>query len=99
MPPEVMVSDNRASFFQSDASFKGKPVAIRQVVNVPELCRRAARKAINKDSLAEEVSSEDKERILAFIWSFGALAKDGSYGGSARAGYSEAPAPGLQSGD
>jgi monoamine oxidase len=94
-----MVNDNRATFFHSDALFEGKPVPARQVMHdtrgfIAELLC----KAINKNALEEEISTEDKERMLAFVRSFGALAKDYSYRGSPRAGYDEAPGAALSRG-
>ena len=96
---EVFVNDNRATFFHSDDAFEGKPLTNRQVIHdsrgfIAELLA----KAINKDALVEDVSAEDKDRLLAFVRSFGALAKDYSYKGSPRAGYDEPPGAGLSQG-
>ena len=46
----------------------------------------------------EAVTTEDKERIRALLRSFGALDQDMAYQGSGRAGYSEAPGGGDQTG-
>ena len=99
VPLEVMVNDNRAAFFQQDNAFDGKPLASRQVIHgargfIAELLA----KAINKGALAEELSAEDKERMLAFVRSFGALARDNSYKGTSRAGYRVEPGAGLSPG-
>lgn len=96
---EVLVNDNRAAFFQSDDAFEGKPQSNRQIIHdsrgfIAELLA----KAISKDALVEDVAAEDKERLLAFVRSFGALAKDYSYKGSPRAGYDEPPGAGLSQG-
>jgi len=98
VPLEVMVNDNRACYFQDDGAFEGKPVSCRQVVNdsrgfIAELLA----KAISKDALSEAVSAEDKERMLAFVRSFGALKADNSFKGSPRSGYRQAP--GLSPGE
>jgi monoamine oxidase len=99
IPLEVMVNDNRGCFFQSDDAFEGKPVSSRQVIHdtrgfIAELLA----KAIDKDALVEQISAEDKQRILAFVRSFGDLTRDNAYKGSPRAGYDEPPAGGLASG-
>jgi monoamine oxidase len=96
---EVIVNDNRATFLHSDDAFEGKPVTNRQVMHdsrgyIAELLA----KAISKDALVEDVTAEDKDRLLAFVRSFGALAKDYSYKGSPRAGYDEPPGAGLSQG-
>jgi monoamine oxidase len=99
VPLEVLVNDNRATFFQSDAAFDGKPVSARQVIHDSRgFLAELLAKAINRDALAEEVTPEDKERLLAFVRSFGALTRDGSYKGSSRAGYAQVPGAGLSRG-
>ena len=99
VPLEVMVNDNRATFFQSDDAFAGKPLSSRQLIHDTRgVIAELLAKAINKNALTEEVSAEDKDRLLAFVRSFGALASDNSYKGSSRAGYSEAPGAGSLSG-
>src|SRR3984885_16288547 len=57
-----------------------------------------AAKAIDRDALAEAVTTEDKERIRARLCSLGARDQDMPYRGSGRAGYSEAPGGGDQKG-
>jgi len=99
VPLEVMVNDNRAAFFQQDSAFEGKQLPSRQVIHgargfIAELLA----KAINKGALAEELSAEDKERMLVFVRSFGALTRDYSYKGTSRAGYSVEPGAGLSPG-
>jgi monoamine oxidase len=103
VPLEVMVNDNRACLLQDDGAFQGQPVSSRQVLHdsrgfIAELLA----KAINKDALAEEISPEDKERMLAFVGKFGALAgKDGQdtvYRGSPRSGFREPPGTGRAAG-
>jgi monoamine oxidase len=92
VPLEVIVNDNRATSFQDDGAFAGKPVSTRRLMHdgrgfIAELLA----KAISKDALAEAISAEDKERMLAFVRSFGALRADNAYKGSPRSGYREAP--------
>ena len=99
VPLQVMVNENRACYFQDDNAFDGQPVLNRRVVSdsrgyIAELIA----KAINKNALEQEVSTEDQERILEMLTSFGGLNPDLLYTGSSRAGYTEAPAAGSKSG-
>jgi monoamine oxidase len=99
VPLEVMVNDNRATLLQDDDAFGGTPVSQRRAIHdsrgfIAELLA----KAISRDALADAVSAEDKERLLAFVRSFGALAADGTYKGSPRSGYREAPGAGAAHG-
>lgn len=99
VPLEVMVNDNRATLFHSDDAFEGRPLPARQVIHDTRgFMAELLAKAIRKDALAEEISVEDKDRLLAFVRSFGALARDLSYKGSPRAGYEEPPGAGLSQG-
>ena len=77
VPLEVMCNDNRAALMQDDHAFDGAPQLNRRVVNdarghVAEL----AAKAIDQAALAQPVSTEDRERLRAFLRDFGALDKD-----------------------
>jgi monoamine oxidase len=92
VPLEVIVNDNRAAYFQDDAAFDGQAVLNRRVMNdsrgyVAELLA----KAINKNALDQDLTAEDKEKILEFVSRFGDLDSDYLYKGSGRAGYSTPP--------
>ena len=96
---EIMCNDNRGALMQDDAAFGGTPQLNRRVVNdargyVAEL----ATKAVDQVALANPVTTEDKERLRAFLRAFGALEKDLTYRGSSRAGWAEPPGGGMQSG-
>ncbi len=96
---EVMCNDNRAAFMQDDQAFAGAPQRNAQAVNdsrgyVAEL----AAKAVSPALLDKSVTSEDAERLRAFLRSYGALDRDLVYRGSPRAGYAEPPGAGTQSG-
>jgi monoamine oxidase len=99
VPLEVMSNDNRGALLQSDAAFGGKPQRNRQVVNdIRGYVAELAAKAVGQEELRRAVTTEDKERMRAFLRSFGALDKDMAYRGSSRAGYGEKPAGGAQAG-
>ncbi len=96
---EVMVNDNRSALFHDDRAFAGKPVVARQVINdgrgfIAELLA----KAIDGNALDGAIAAEDKERVLAFVRSFGALRPDNSYQGSWRAGFAQLPGAGAMPG-
>src|SRR6266851_2255213 len=92
---EVEVNTSRSAFLQSDKAFGGKPVEQREVINdaqghVAELLA----KAIRQGALDQEVTSEDRERMLVFLRSFGDLRSDYVYAGSSRAGLKRLPGAG-----
>jgi monoamine oxidase len=92
---EVEVNTSRSALFQSDKAFDGRPVEDREVLNdsrghVAELLA----KAIRQGALDQEVTREDRERMLAFLRTFGDLRSDYAYAGSARAGLKQLPGAG-----
>ena len=100
VPLEVIVNENRAAYFQDDKAFAGEPMLNRRVVNdsrgyISELLA----KAISQKSLDQEISALDKERLMAFVKSFGSLGDDYRYTGSTRAGYVTGPAAGSALGE
>lgn len=89
---EPIMNDNRGAFFQDDAAFGGEPIHARRLVNdargtVSELLS----KAVSKGALDEELSGVDREAFLDFLARFGDLQADGTYAGSSRSGYVDAP--------
>lgn len=99
VPLEVMSNDNRGALLQSEAAFGGKPQRDRQVVDdIRGYVAELAAKAVDQGALTQAVSAEDKERIRAFLRSFGALDQDLAYRGSGRAGYSDPPGGGMHTG-
>lgn len=92
---EVEVNTSRSAFLQSDRAFDGKAVEEREVINdtrgrVAELLA----KAIRQGALDQEVTKEDRERMLAFLQTFGDLKSDYVYAGSRRAGLKRLPGAG-----
>ena len=80
---EVEVNTSRSSFLQNDAANGGKPVVQRQVVNdtrghVSELLA----KCIAKGALDQELTTEDRDRMLVSCAAYGPLDKAGKYNGS-----------------
>ena len=90
VPLEVEVNMSRSAFLQNDKANDGKPMVLRQVENdtrghVSELLA----KTINQGALDQDLSQEDRDRMLSFLRTYGPLDNAGKYIGSDRAGYSQ----------
>ena len=97
VPLEVEVNTSRSSLLQSDAAFGGKPIEQRQAVNdtrghVSELLA----KCIRQNALDQEISKDDRERMLAFLRVYGDLKPDYSFAGSERSGVAQNPGAGPE---
>ncbi len=96
---QVEVNTTRSSFLQNDAANGGKPVVQRQVVNdtrghVSELLS----KCMSGGALDQEISKDDRDRMLSFLRMYGSLDEAGKYNGSDRAGYKTTAGAGDQTG-
>jgi monoamine oxidase len=92
VPLEVEVNFSNSALLQSDAVFGGKPIQERQALNdfrghIAELLS----KAINRHALDQELTADDRERLLVFLRDYGDLSKGSLYHGSERAGYKVLP--------
>ena len=92
---EVEVNVSRSALLVSDSAFAGRPIEQREAINdtrghVAELLA----KAIRKGALDEEITADDRERMLAFLRGFGDLRADYAYAGSSRAGLKQLPGAG-----
>jgi monoamine oxidase len=99
VPLEVEVNMTRSAFLQNDKANGGKPVLLRQAENdtrghVSELLE----KAVNQGLLEQDMSKEDRQRMLDFLRTYGPLDDAGKYVGSDRAGYSQTAGAGDQTG-
>ncbi len=97
VPLEVEVNTSRSSRLQNDAAFGGKPVEQRQVINdtrgyVSELLA----KALNRRALDQEVTADDRERLLAFLRQYGDLSSDFTFTGTVRSGFKQHPGAAFQ---
>lgn len=95
VPLEVEVNTSRGTLLQCDKMNSGIPVEQRQMVNdtrghVSELLA----KSIKKGALDEDVTAEDKERMLAFLLEYGDLSPDYIFKGSQRSGFKVYPGAG-----
>jgi monoamine oxidase len=92
---EVEVNVSRSALLVSDAAFAGRPIEQREAINdmrghVAELLA----KAVRRGALDEEITLDDRERMLAYLRSFGDLRADYGYAGSSRAGLKQLPGAG-----
>jgi monoamine oxidase len=84
---EVEINTSRSSLFVNGAAFGGKAIEQRRAVNdtrghVAELLA----KAVSAHALDAEVTAEDRERMIAFLKTYGDLDANLAYTGSPRAG-------------
>ena len=96
---QIEVNTSRSSFLQNDAANGGKPVVQRQVINdtrghVSELLA----KCVSKGALDQEISAQDRDRMLTFLRMYGSLDDAGKYRGSEGAGYIKQPGAGSETG-
>ena len=95
VPLEVEVNTSRSTYLENEAANGGKPVVQRQVINdtrghVSELLA----KCIRQGALDQDLSAQDRTRMLDFLSHYGPLDTAGAYVGSNRAGYSKLPGAG-----
>jgi monoamine oxidase len=95
VPLEVEVNTSRSSLLQNDDAFGGKAIEQRQAINdtrghVSELLA----KCIQSNSLDQQMTKEDHERMLAFLKIYGDLQPNYSYTGSERSGVDKLPGAG-----
>ena len=89
---QVEVNMSRSAMLQNDNANGGKPVVMRQAVNdtrgyVSELLA----KCVSNGALDQEITSDDRDRMLSFLREYGPLDDAGEYVGSDRAGYLRTP--------
>ncbi len=92
VPLEVEINTSRSTLLQNDAANGGAPVVQRKALNdtrghVSELLA----KAVKGGALDQDLTKEDKDRMLSFLRTYGPLGFDGKYHGSDRAGFKQYP--------
>ena len=94
---QVEVNMTRSALLQNDDALGGRPQVMRQVENdtrghVSELLA----KSIHQGALDQQLTAEDRDRMLSFLRLYGPLDKADQYAGSERAGYATLPGAGRQ---
>ncbi len=100
IPLEILVNNNRATYFQDDNAFDGQSLLNRRVASdsrgyIAELLA----KALSRNALDQELSAEDRERLLEMVRRFGNLDQGDRYREGSRGGYASPPGAGLAAGD
>jgi monoamine oxidase len=96
---EVEVNTSRGAKLLNQAANGGRPIELRQAVNdVRGEISELLGKAINRGALDQELTAQDKDRMLAFLRQYGDLSPDLLYKGSTRSGYKTLPGPADQVG-
>lgn len=89
---EVEVNSNRNAFFWGEKSNGGQPIEMRQGVNdtrgyVSELLA----KAISRGALDQDLTAEDRERLMPFLRRYGDLDGEMRFKGTQRSGLAVRP--------
>ncbi len=92
VPLEVEVNSSRSALLQAPGAFEGRPVQQRQAVNdvrgaISELLAKATRRG----ALDQELTTDDNERLLAFLKTYGDLTPELHFAGTERSGYQIPP--------
>ena len=96
---ETEVNMSRSAFMRSDRVNGGKPFRIRQAMGDTRghVCELLA-KAINRGRLDDQLTVDDRERMIAFLSAYGDLNKHYEFLGSKRSGYTIMPGAADQKG-
>ncbi len=92
VPLEVEINSSRSAYVWADTANGGARLQMRQGVNdtrgyISELLA----KAVNRGALDQELTLEDKQRLLPFLKHYGDLSEDLAFKGSERSGLLQAP--------
>ncbi|QJD93849.1 flavin monoamine oxidase family protein [Duganella dendranthematis] len=97
---EAEVNTSRSAYFLPDAAKGGQPIQLRRAVNdarghVAELLARAT----NKGALDQELSTDDRVKLVDFLKVYGDLTPQAEFKGSERSGYKVYPGAAEQVGE
>jgi monoamine oxidase len=98
---ELFGNVNRSAFIHREATDDHPERVVHERVAVFDMHGYAAElltKAINQDALDDQLTPEDKERMVEFLTFYGDLDPDHFYRGSPRRGYAEPRGAGAQAG-
>lgn len=92
VPLEVEVNASRSAYFLGEGSNGGKPIQMRQGVNdtrgyISELLA----KAVNRGALDQDLTPEDRQKLMPFLKAYGDLSDDMRFRGTERSGFSQLP--------
>jgi monoamine oxidase len=97
---EAEVNSSRSAYFLPDAAKGGQPIQLRRAVNdargrVSELLAKAA----DRGALDQELSRDDRARLVEFLKVYGDLDAQLAFKGSERSGYTVYPGADAQTGE
>jgi monoamine oxidase len=92
VPLEVEINSSRSAYLWTEGPGGGKRFQMRQGVNdtrghISELLA----KAVNRGALDQDLTPEDKEKLLPFLKAYGDLTDDMAFKGTERSGLLQAP--------
>lgn len=99
VPLEVEINSSRSTYFWSQGSNGGRPIQMRQGVNdtrgyISELLA----KAVSKGALDQDLTREDREKLLPFLKAYGDLDDRMAFTGTERSGFAQVPGAASQFG-
>ena len=99
VPLEVEVNSSRSAYFWSAGSNSGKPIQMRQGVNDTRgYLSELLAKAVNKGALDQDLTPEDKQKLLPFLKAYGDLDDSMAFKGTERSGFAQVPGAASQFG-
>jgi len=97
VPLEVEINTSRSTLLQNDKVNGGKAYVQRKVVcDTRGIVSELLAKAVSKGALDDEISAEDRTRLMDALSRYGALDKTGKYKGSDRGNILRYPGAGTQ---
>lgn len=101
VPLEVFVNLNRQQYYYQENAgpLSSKRIHAREAVtDMRGYISELLAKSINQDAINAPLTTEDKEKMIEFLKTYGDLDPDLFYKGSSRRGYTVEPSAGLQPG-
>ncbi|MET0273765.1 MAG: FAD-dependent oxidoreductase [Phenylobacterium sp.] len=97
---EVEVNSSRSAYFWDAGANGGKPVQMRQGVNDTRgYLSELLAKAINKGALDQDLTPDEKARMLPFLKAYGDLDGQMAFKGTERSGFAKLPGAADQYGE
>jgi monoamine oxidase len=94
---ETVANNSKSARLQSDAVFGGRPIPMRQAVyDLRGEVSQLLSKAVRQGALDQDVTAEDKAKLVAFLRDFGGLNADSLYRGRTAAGFRTQPGAGTE---
>ena len=102
VPLEVFVNLNRQQYYYQEnaGTLSGRKVHAREAIaDMRGYISELLAKAVNQDAINAPLTTQDKEKMVEFLRTYGDLDPDLFYKGSSRRGYTVRPSAGEQQGE